>query len=66
MSVPVFFSTGDTAVTFSIPIVNDDVFEPNEDFSLTLVIPKSTQEMGVITGAPFKANVIIEDNDSEY
>ena len=66
MNFPVFFSTGDTMVALSIPIVNDNVFEPDEDFSLSLVIPQSTVEFGVITGVPLLATVIIEDDDGEY
>ena len=66
MHFPVFFSTGDTMVALSIPIVNDNVFEPDEDFSLTLVIPQSTVEIGVVTGVPLLATVIIEDDEGEY
>ena len=63
---PVFFDTEDTRATFSTPIINDDVYEPDEDFSLTLVIPQSTQDIGVVRGDKFMANVIIEDDESEY
>ena len=63
---PVFFDTEDTRATFSIPIINDNVYEPDEDFSLTLVIPQSTQDILVVRGDKFLANVIIEDDESEY
>ena len=68
MNFPVFFSTGDTVVTVSVPIVNDNVFEPEEDFSLTLVIPQSTVEIGIIMGVPLLASVIIniKDYEGEY
>ena len=66
MNFSVFFSTGDTMIALSILIVNDNVFEPDEDFSLTLVIPQSTVEIGVISGVPLLATVIIEDDDGEY
>ena len=61
----VFFDTEDTRATFTIPIINDNVFEPDEDFSLTLVIPQRTQDISVVKGDKFMANVIIEDDESE-
>ena len=61
----VSFDTEDTRATFSIPIINDDVFEPDEDFSLVLEIPRSTQDILVVRGDKFMANVIIEDDESE-
>ena len=64
-SFPVVFDTEDTRATFTIPIINDNVFEPDEDFSLTLVIPQRTQDISVIRGDKFMANVIIEDDESE-
>ena len=63
---PVSFDTEDTRATFSIPIINDDVYEPDEDFSLVLEIPRSTQDILVVRGDKFLANVIIEDDESEY
>ena len=64
-SFQVFFNTEDTRATFTIPIINDNVFEPDEDFSLTLVIPQRTQDISVVKGDKFMANVIIEDDESE-
>lgn len=64
-SFQVFFNTEDTRANFTIPIINDNVFEPDEDFSLTLVIPPRTQDISVVKGDKFMANVIIEDDESE-
>ena len=56
---------GVTKANVSIPIVDDNVFEPDEDFSLTLEIPQPAQDIGVMRGDPFMATVIITNDESE-
>ena len=52
-------------MTFSIPIVNDTVFEADEYFSLELEIPQAAQDIGVMGGNPFMANVTITNDERE-
>ena len=59
------FPEGVIKATFSIPIVNDTVFEPDEYFSLELEIPQAAQDIGVMGGNPFMANVTITNDERE-
>ena len=61
----VFFPAGSTKENFSIPIIDDDIFESDESFFLTLVIPQPAQNVGVMRGDPFVATVTIIDDDGE-
>jgi hypothetical protein len=55
------FADGDAASkTITVPILEDDVFEVNEAFSVSL----SVMESADLLGGPGTANVIISDNDS--
>ena len=49
------------SVTFAVNIINDDVSECNETFSLMLSIP--TPPCGVVTGKNNTSEVIIRDDD---
>ena len=62
---PVIFPAGSTKESFSIPITNDDMFELDETFFLTLVIPQPAQDIGVMRGVPFMAAVTIINDEGE-
>ena len=62
---PVIFPAGSTKESFSIPITDDDIFETEETFFLTLVIPQPAQAIGVMRGVPFMCNVTIINDDGE-
>ena len=62
---PVIFPAGSTNENFSIPIIDDDIFELDENFFLTLVIPQPAQDIGVMRGVPFMANITIINDESE-
>ena len=62
---PVIFPAGSTKENFSIPITNDDIFETDENFFLTLVIPPPAQAIGVMRGDPFMATVTIINDEGE-
>ena len=51
----------ETSVTFPINIINDDVSECDEAFSLMLSIP--TPPCEVVTGRNDKSEVMIRDDD---
>ena len=52
---------GQTSVPFDVPINDDDIFEGNEDFDLTII--RTTLPDGVTRGNPGNASVTIVDND---
>jgi hypothetical protein len=54
------FAPGDLSKTFTVPIINDNVFEGNETFNLTL----SNASAGVLLGSPSTMVVTIQDNES--
>ena len=54
------WASGDTAnKTFSVPITNDTLDEPNETFTVTLTSPTG----GATLGSPSSATVTIMDDD---
>ena len=59
------FPARSTKANFSIPIVNDDIFELDENFYLTLEIPQPAANIGVMRGKPFQATVTIINDESE-
>ena len=61
----VIFPAGSTKANFSIPITDDDIFETDETFLLTLVIPQPAQDIGVMRGVLFMCNVTIINDDGE-
>ena len=63
---PVIFPAGSTKESVSIPITDDDIFELDETFFLTLVIPPPAQGIGVMRGDPFMANITIINDESEF
>ena len=56
----VTFPAGVMSVPFSISINDDNIFEENENFTLTI---NSSLPTGVMVGNPGQATVIIVDND---
>ena len=56
----VTFPAGVTSVPFNVTINNDNVFEDNENFTLTI---NSSLPTGVMAGNPGQATVTIVDND---
>ena len=62
---PVSFPAGVTKTNLSIPIVNDHIFEFDENFFITLDIPQPAANIGVMRGEPFQATVIIVNDESE-
>ena len=61
----VILPAGSTKENFSIPITDDDIFETDETFFLTLVIPPPAQDIGVMRGVLFMCNVTIINDDGE-
>ena len=61
----VIFPAGSTKENFGIPITDDNIFELDETFFLTLVIPQPAQDIGVMRGDPFMATVTIIDDEGE-
>ena len=57
----VTFPAGMTSVPFNVSINNDDIFEGNEDFTLT--IDPSSLPGDVNVGNPSQATVTIVDDD---
>ena len=58
------FLPGLTTSSVSIPIINDNVLEVTEFFTLGLSIPPTTASLGVSAGSANTATVNIVDNDS--
>ena len=52
---------GQTTATFDVPITNDNTYEENESFKLSIV--QSSTPDGVRVGNPRRATVVIEDDD---
>ena len=57
----VTFAAGQTTATFDVPITDDNVYEGNENFMLTINEP--SLPTGVTRGNPGQATVNIVDND---
>ena len=55
------FEPTSTSQDIIIPLVNDDVMEEDEGFSLSLALADGTQ--GVAIASPATASVTITDND---
>ena len=60
----VAFPIGDTVISFNIAIVDDDVVEASEQFSLHLEIPDEAASSGITKGTQYAtANVTIVNDD---
>ena len=61
VDIPAGQSEGSAMVT----IINDDIYEGQEDFFLDLNIPLAFQALRILEGSPVRATVQIEDEDGE-
>ena len=59
----VTFPAGVMSVPFNIPVNDDNIFEENENFTLTI---SSSLPTGVMVGNPGQARVTIVDNDCKF
>ena len=50
-------------MSFNVSIINDNIAELAESFTLTLEIPAASAAMGVIAGSPDTATVNIVDDE---
>ena len=55
---------GQTSVSFDVAIIDDNMLETTEDFTLTII--QSSLPTGVTRDNPFRATVTLQDNDREY
>ena len=60
----VTFPAGETIVSFDVPINNDNIFENDEDFTLT--IDSSSLPTGTTVGHPSTSTVFIVNEDSKF
>ena len=54
-----------TSVPFDIPINNDDIFEGNENFMLTIDPNSLPTDVSFTVGSPDQATVTIVDDDGK-
>ena len=59
------FPAGVNVMSFNVSIINDNIAELAESFTLDLVIPAASAAMGVIAGSPDTATVNIMDDEGE-
>ena len=59
----VVFNRRSTTEFFNVPIINDDISEPLENFSIAIEIPPQFSDIGVLLGDPAVATGFIIDND---
>ena len=59
----VAFPIGDTVISFNIAIVDDDIVEESEHFSLHLEISDEAASSGITKGTQYAANVTIVNDD---
>ena len=60
----VTFSAGETSASLLLPIIDDNILEGVEDFTVT--IDDSSLPQSVNRVDPFSANVIVTDDDREW
>ena len=67
-SFPVTFPPLTTSMSFLVPVISDDVFEPDEAFTLQLEAPQNMDGMcrDVRLGNPDRATIIIRNDDSTF
>ena len=63
--ITVMFPAGQNNVAFNISIVDNEITECPENFTLQLVIPKSAADLGVVTKSDDTAVVNIMDDDGK-
>ena len=64
--IPVTFQPGQSRQTVCVVITDDDMGEGFEKFRLLLSIPHSVRALGVWTGYPYYADVVIRGMLSMY
>ena len=57
------FLPGQTSATFDVPINDDNIYEINEDFMLT--IDETSLPIGITCGSPGEVAVTIVDDDGK-
>ena len=57
------FPAGVNVISFNVSIINDNIAELAESFTLDLKIPDAIAAMGVIAWSPDTATVNIMDNE---
>ena len=61
----VTFVEGSSQAELRIPIIDNNQYETEEEFTATLTIPESAAEIGVEAGEDDEATVTINDNDEQ-
>ena len=62
----VAFPAGVNVISFNVTIIDDNIAELAELFTLDLEIPAASADMGIIKGSPDTATVHIMDDDGEH
>ena len=57
------FQPGENTAEACIPIIDDDVHECLESFTLELILTQAAVDLCAVLEPPFRARVDIEDND---
>ena len=60
------FPAGMNVIGFSVTIIDDNIAELAELFTLDLEIPAVAEAIGVLKGSPYNATVNIIDDDGKY
>ena len=60
------FESGQTTNAIIVAVVDDEIFESNESFTLELSVPEAFRMKDVFEGDPNKTLVVIKDDDSEF
>ena len=61
----VTFHVGETNASFDVSIINDNLLERNENFTLTIIVVNSLSRKVTTTNAIAQTTVNIIDNDSK-
>ena len=64
-SLPVTIPVGDNGGSGIVTIINDTIYEGQEEFYLDLSVAPEFQTLRILEGSPLRATVQIEDDDSE-
>ena len=57
------FQAGVNVISFNVTIIDDNIAELAELFTLALEVPAASAAMGVIKGSPDPVIVIVMDNE---
>ena len=60
------FESGQTTNAIVVAILDDEIFESNESFTLELSVPETFRMKDVFEGDPNKTVIVIKDDDSEF